>query len=243
MLKSWRSTVVVLSLVCLGISCSKSTKHEDFEISPWAYEEAKLMALCLSGELEAPDDLYNRVLRELAAIRSAFGDDFQPITRLTFHPPWLMHCLTVWFDDTTAQKVAGGEYHAWDELNERYHVARVDTHAVGIGFAKLYFKETFHPRRLAEQYAPLPGVSHAEPNGFDGDWPNVYPRQAGSGITYLFRYAYGDCMGGCIYNEYWYFVFEGDRPVFVGHWIPYESQQEPYWWKEASLNRQLYRGF
>lgn len=243
MFMHWRITFVLISLLCVIISCSKSTKHEDFEISPWAYEEAKLIALYLSGELEAPEDLYNQVLRELVAIRSTFGDTFEMVNRITFWPPWMVSYLLLAFHDSTARQIEAGEYEAWDELNEKYHVSEIKTEGIKHGFVSLVFEGTLNPFRLAEQYAVLPGARYAEPNYLDGDGPNVYARQTEGEITYLFRYAHGDCTAGCIYNEYWYFVFEGDRPVFVGHWIPYEDPREPRWWTEAVLNQQLYRGF
>ena len=237
---NWRITFVLILVLCVIISCSKSTKHEDFELSPWAYEEAGLIALCLSWELVAPDSLYNQILSDLVAIRSTFGDNFDAI-RITFMPPWIASCLMVGFDDTTAQKVANGEYRAWDELNKKYGVTKINTSAVTrSGYAELYFKGRWHPRRLGEQYAVLSGVTYAGPNHIYGDWPNVYARQTAEGLTYLFRAAWGDCLSGCIFSEYWYFIFEVDQPVFVGHWVPHEDPNEPDWWEEARLNKEHY---
>jgi hypothetical protein len=242
MFKCRRFPLTLLFLTFLVIGCSKSTKYREYEIPSWAHEEAELISLCLSGELEAPEKLSQRVLNELAAIRSTYSDEFEPITGLVFTAPWLVSCLIVGFDSSSAAQVARGEYHAWDDLNRRYHVSRIDTHAIKFRAVTLYFELVLHPRRLAERYRILPGVSYAEPNGLIGDFPNVYPRKANGHMTYLFRYAQGDCPSGCIYSEYWYFVFSGNLPVFVGHWIPYEESQ-PDWWDEAGLNRALYYRF
>lgn len=238
----WRIILLLTLLSCLAFGCSKSTRYEDVVPMPWAKEEAEFIALCLSGELVAPNDLYNQVLNDLKAIRSAFGDDFKLINRLAFTPPWIENCIIIGFDDTTAKKVANGEYHAWDELNKKYQVFTKDTTSVErYGYAILYFKDRLHPCRLAELYAVLPGVRHTGPNRLDGDWPNVYPRQTGNGITYLFRDAWGDCPSGCIHNEYWYFVFEENQPLFIGHWTRHENLQEPDWWDEAKQNIEQYR--
>jgi hypothetical protein len=119
----WRIALVLILLSCLACSCSQSTKYENIGLTPWANEEAELMALCLSGELVAPACLYRQVLNDLAAIRFVFSDDFKPINHITFMPPWIVSCLIIGFDDNTAQKVANGEYHAWDELNNKYQVS------------------------------------------------------------------------------------------------------------------------
>ena len=232
---------LLLFLLSVLFSCSKSTKHEKYQLPPGAHREASVIALYLSGELEASESLTNKVLRELAAIRSAFGNDF-PITCLEFLPPWVVACVIVAFDDTTHEKVVAGNYHAWDQLNDWCQVTRIDIHEVTCySYVALYFERLLHPSRLAELYGTLPGVIHSDASRLDGDWPNLYPRMMHSAITYLFRYAWGDCMAGCIYNEYWYFIFEGDQPVFVGHWAPDEDPNEPDWWEEARQNEEAYR--
>jgi hypothetical protein len=86
----------------------------------------------------------------------------------------------------------------------------------------------------------LPGVEVTSPNFIAGDWSNVYARQTQDGLTYLFRKGWGDCPSGCIYSEYWYFSFDGDQPVFVGHWAPTVEPEEPDWWEEARLNKENY---
>jgi hypothetical protein len=242
MFKYQRFPLALLFLTFVIIGCSKSTKYQDYEIPAWAPQEAELISLCLSGELEPPERLSQRVLNELAAIRSTYGDDFDPITSLEFIPPWLVSCLIVGLDSSSAEQFVEGKYNAWDGLNEKYHVTRINISNISLGAVTLYFERTLHPRRLAEEYRILPGVSYAEPNGLIGDFPNVYPRKANGHLTYLFRYAQGDCPSGCIYSEYWYFVFSGNLPVFVGHWIPYEEPQ-PDWWDEAGLNIALYYRF
>ena len=203
---------------------------------PYSETEAKAIALCLSGELEAPENLSNRIMWDLVAIRSAFGDEYEMIKAITFHPPWLEGCFIVAFDDTTYQKVAAGEYRAWDQLNARFRISRIDTTNL-YGYVVLHFKGDLHPQRLAEIYSDLPGITYAEPNGIEGDSPNLYARQTENGLTYLFRYAEGDCLSGCMYNEYWYFVFKRGRPVLVGHWVFDTKTPLPNWWNEAKLNR------
>ena len=137
MFNACRITLVLILLSCLIISCSKSTRNETddektgpppVEFAPKENEEAELAALCLSGELVAPDSLYNQILSDLAAIRATFGDTLNVVIRVKFKPPWIAGCLILGFDSITAQQIANGEYHAWDELNQQYQVMKIDTH-------------------------------------------------------------------------------------------------------------------
>ncbi len=219
---------VLILLLCVFIGCSKSTRNETndektepavAEFTPKENEEAELAALCLSGEIVAPDSLYEQVLSDLAAIRATFGDTLEVVIRVKFRPPWIAGCLIIGFDDTTAQKVASGEYHGWDELNDKYQVTEIRTSLThAFGAAVLYFRGRLHAYRLAGMYRGLPGVTYTEPNRMIGDSPNIDLRQTGRAITYLFRDAWGDCPSGCIYSEYWYFMVEGGQPIFLGRW-------------------------
>ena len=247
-----RITFVLILLLCVFISCSKSTKNETsnetpeappVEFTPRENEEAELIALCLSGELIAPDSLYEQVLSDLAAIRATFGDTFELINQIKFMPPWQAGCLIIGFDESTFQQIRNDEYHAWDDLNQQYHASNIDTipfHLDG-GIVLLTFEGRLHPWCLTELYSVLPGARAPSPNFIAGDWSNVYARQTRDGITYLFRRGWGDCPSGCLYSEYWYFIFEGDQPVFVGHWAPDEDPNEPDWWEEARQNEEAYR--
>jgi len=246
MFKYCRVALVAILVFHLIVSCSKSTKNpsrtDDTEtpvdFSPKENEEAELVALCLSGELIAPDTLYDDVLHDLTAIRAEFGDTLQAVNAIEFRPPWWrVSYLLMAFDESAAQLIADGQYHAWDQLNEYYHVTEIKIG--GHGCVWLVFDGRLNPYRLAEQYEVLPGVLYAEPNFRDGDGPNVYARQTDLGFSYLFRYARGDCPVECTYNEYWYFVCEDDGPVFIGHWV-FRHEPEPEWWQEARLNREHY---
>jgi hypothetical protein len=236
-----RLTLVAILVLPLIINCSKSTRTKCPPRTPKADEEAELIALCLSGGLVAPDGLYEQVRRDLAAIRSTFGDSYESVAKINFRTPWLPGCLVMAFDDTTEQRVLSGEYHAWDVLNKKLELATLDTLFLRrYGFSVLYFEGRLHPYRLSELYGVLPGVRYAFPNHLAGDRPNVYARHDVYGSTYLFRKAWGDCPSGCIYSEYWYFRVDDNWPMFVGHWVPHEDPNVPEWWEEARVNRDEY---
>ena len=239
--------VLLFILLCVTLSCSGPTGIENGKVEPTPSDtpredgEAELIALCLSGDLIAPESLYEKVKCELLAIRSIFGDDFEVLNRIEFRPPWVAGCLIVGFNDTTAEMVLEGEYHAWDELNEKYRLTEIDTDLIDwLNVAVLYFQGRLHPCRLAELYDTLPGVVGAGANAWGGDCPNIYARQTEDCITYLFRDAWEDCPCGCIYNEFWYFAFENDQPVLIGHWASNDDPEPPDWWDEAKKNWEEY---
>ena len=190
------------------------------------------MALYLSGELVAPNNLREQVSQDLAAIRSEFGEEFPAVNRISFRLPWRPSSILVDLDDATAEEVANGEYHAWDELNEMYEVTDINQLQI-TPTVVLDFEGMLHSGRLAERYADLPGVVQTWPNSIGGDGPTIYPRQTGNATSYLFRDAWGDCPAGCIYSEYWYFVCGGNQAAFIGHWARHANPEVPDWWDEV----------
>ncbi len=250
MFRSPRISIIALMLLCLGLGCSKSTRNQACKYddplqrigsSPMENEEAELIALCLSGELVAPDGLYEQVMTDLAAIRTAFAETLGTAGQIEFRTPWSTGVLMLGFDDSTVQQIRDGEYHAWDDLNDQLQATNVDTsHLDFIGCAVIVFNGRLHPYRLAEIYSQLPGLENTSPSFIRGDSPNVYSREIQGGMTYLFRNGWGDCPSGCISNEFWYFSCEGPEPEFVGYWPAYEGVPPPHWWEEAWLNREQY---
>jgi hypothetical protein len=245
------SQIITLAVVLLHLfnSCSKSTKNETkdpdpisslIEGTPKENEEAELIALCLSGELVAPDDLYEQVLTDLATIRTKFSDSLEAIGQIQFRTPWAAGHLMIGFKDTTVVSIRNGEYHAWDQLNELYGVETIDTSIIYImGIVTLHFKGRLHPYRLQEAYAGLAGAWAISVSGTIGDGANVYARQGEHGMTYLFRNGWGDCPAGCINNEYWYFVFSESNLYYHGHFVV-RQDTVPDWWEDARQNRENY---
>lgn len=243
----WLIIVFFYGIYCMNpFESADSSNFYDpeqiYKLTPQEDEEAELIALFLSGEIVAPQALYNRVHNDLAAIRSQYGNEFPSIRQISFRPPWVPGSIIIGFNKSTAEKIKNGEYHAWDELNNKYQVTEMDTiyFLSGSAAVAIHCKGRLHPLRLMEVYRNLPGKTYIEPNGYVGDSPNIYSRQTQNGITYLFRHGWGDCPSGCIYSEYWYFSFDGENPQFIGNWKPHESSTQPPWWDDAKKNRDLY---
>ena len=200
--------------------------------------EAELVAMCLSKEFVAPEELYAQVLDDLAAIRSAFGGELAVINEITFMPPWQESAVVVAFNESTAAEIAAGEYTGWDELNRELHLIDYNFTAE-VGWALLYFQGLLHPRCLCRRYKGIPGAKDTMPNFYMGEVSNIYARSTGGGITYLFYRGAGDCPSGCTEEDYWYFKFDQGQPVLVGERL--EGQPEPGWWKEAEKNIEAFQ--
>jgi hypothetical protein len=205
-----------------------------------ASEEARLIALCVSGELQSPPRLAGEVEDHLSSIRAHFRNTCPYVDSVSFSPPWQPNAILIGVADTTATAIRQDRYHSWDALNHTYGAVEVRTHLDSpYPWVLLVFADMLHPRRLATLYDDLPGVRYTAPNGFLGDRSNIYPRMAGSQITYLFRRGSGDCPSGCIDNYYWYFAVGGDGPRLIGAWDGDRDHQPP-WWAEARLNLEEY---
>ncbi len=198
--------------------------------------EADRMALLLGGQLRAPNGLASRIAADLRAVRSEYGEAIPPIRGIHYTEPW-SHSVLLGLTDTAYALYEKGSYHEWDSLNRQFggSVRRVGSEGKLLAVA---FNKDLHPRLVEEAYFKLPGVHWVGPNSLYGDNPQVYPRQNGDEMTYLFRDAWGDCPAGCIYSHYWYFVCDSRHvPMLVGdyEWTAGDSER-PAWWAEAGQN-------
>lgn len=209
-------------------------------IQPPASEEARLMALSLSGEIQPPQTLAREIQAHLTQIRAQYGNIDAVINSLSYRPPWVPGRIIIRVDTTTNRMIKEGSYRAWDALNLKYQLLEKK---ILSSFVVLSFNGILHSRHLATHYTNLPGVQYAEPDGYAGDSPNIYPRSTPSGLTYLFRYAWGDCPSGCIYNKYWYFIITPTGPKLIGSWDPQGQPSQPSWWPDAKENIDQYRNW
>jgi hypothetical protein len=212
------------------------------QTTPKPDSEAELAALWLSGEIVAPDDLYETIKQDLEAIRAAHGDDIDALD-ITFFAPWVPSQLLIAFDDDGVAKIRSGSWPELEALNDQFELAVFDTTRPSWrtrGAARLEFEGRRHPVRMATSYAALPEVVYAEPNGYIGDWSNVYPGKLADGMSYLWREASGDCPAGCINSHFWYFRVTDSGIDYVGNFEWDYATPPPDWWNEAKA---AYEGY
>jgi hypothetical protein len=196
---------------------------------------AENMALWLSGEFYAPNDLYLKVKAARDMLREYIDDSL----RTGFMPPVRYSELLVKFTDSVYNLVKQGAYDAWNDLNKMYGVDTIEYSYS----AHLYFRGVCNPAVIAHLYSELPGVMYSEPNFIAGDWPNTYPWILGHKVTFLIRQAWGDCPSGCIYSRFIYYRVSEAEVEFVGAFDMDYSSPPPNWWYEARVAYYAYRNW
>jgi hypothetical protein len=177
--------------------------REALAATPRPDARAELLAVETSGAFVAPDPLYQRVTKELAAIarldpRTA---DIEPFVEFAAD-------LIVVLEEDAWQADQRAQYHAWSCLNEAYGVKEIDHNmlprmrGVKLGFGD----RRWNAARLAPLYAAVPGVRSAAADGMMGDGPDVCLEVQGDTHHYIFDKAGGDCPAGC--TEHLYLGFE-----------------------------------
>jgi hypothetical protein len=198
-------------------------------------EEAEQIALYLDEGVRLDRFLMKRVFYDISLIRGAFRDWIEAVDYVFFHPPCTDEAVAVRFGSNTYALAASDSFKAWSELNDRYGpVSRQNED--DLRTVILFFDGLYDYRALAAEYAKVAGVAEATCIPPSEDSPNIYARRTDSGITYLFRDAWGDCATLCEGNEFFYFICENDDAVYVGSWNPDERVHPPDWWEEARLN-------
>lgn len=205
----------------------RDPQEENPKLTPQDDADAENMALCLSGELIAPAELYERIHQDLEYIRGHYGSEHDWLNRIHFIAPWVTSEIMILFDLNTGGQVADGTYDAWDSLNVVHEVTGITSYwASGYNWCKLKFSGRRHPKRLSEIYGNLPGVKHAEEISVTywcyNLFPNISRFRKGSGISYLFGRGEGDCWGGYSFGEFWFFISDGENVRLEGHWNMYE---------------------
>jgi hypothetical protein len=239
---------VIAFFVVLVVSCgtedpasvrSPDTGDSNIADTPRGNAEAEMAALWFAGKLVAPQEDYDAILEDLAAIRSEYLDSI-PKVAIEFFPPWEVTGLLAHFTHETWDKIRRHEPNVVDSLGTVFHATTLDTIAIGPSLlAVIRFEGRLHPERLAEIYASFPEVLSAHPNSYCCDWSNVYPGMHDGHRTYLFRYGYGDCPAGCIDSDLWYFRRVNGQTRYVGSYLP--GDPEPHWWQEARVDYVRYR--
>lgn len=235
-----RRAVCLLALVALW-GCEDSATEPARKLTLLADQaEAELVALHLSGEIQAPPALADAVGEELRILRETYGAEIPEVLDLRHRAPWDPTDLLLVADEETARAILNEEYDAWDTLNETYGLQ--DIHSLRYDGFVLRFARPWHPCRLGELYRELPGMVLVEPNGIIGDSSNVHAWEHDGQRTYLFRKAWGDCPAGCISALYWYFRATESGPELVGSWDPQSEPNAPEWWAEARQNVEFHAG-
>ena len=135
-MKYGKSLIVVclLAAVFLARGCDRPSSPEGLlipdqklAVSQEENQEAELAALWLSGELYAPDELYEELLFGYTEVRSQFGDSIPKLNEIEFSPLWRWYAFNVKFTESAVREMRAGEYTDLDSLNTLFGIADIDT--------------------------------------------------------------------------------------------------------------------
>lgn len=155
--------------------------------------EAQQIALESSGELLAPESLFQRIEKDLAAIRA----QYPAVAEVTHTHKWQPGKLII-------QNV---KKDALDKIN---------TSAFGPSQSQAIFQDTiylvtfqkaYNPEKLSELLQKELGIEGARPDGVVGGSSSITLTRDESGkYTYEFMKGWGDCFSGCINKHFWTFT-------------------------------------
>ncbi len=180
---AWNPATVVTS------TCGQGTAAE-LAATPRAQPEIELLAIGMTGEVTAPQEVYDRVDRDLAAIMVA-------VPQLAGFPIVLptdgKSLLVATQSGSVGQAMVQGGYHDWDCLNDWYGLESVAQEPFSdTRFVVVQLEGTYNLDRVGDDYAALPGVAYVRP--YVLPTPGVPPPElcamiAPDGQTY--RYFFG----------------------------------------------------
>ncbi|AKU99828.1 hypothetical protein AKJ09_06492 [Labilithrix luteola] len=184
---------------------------EELALTPRADEEAEALALLVDGTFTATSASYERIRRDLAAIRahepelsSVRGQKFVPVVSLTVD------------DASTIEAMESGAYHAWDCLHARYGWDKptFSHYSQGWQSASGWLNGRYAPKMMRALYEQLPSIRRANSGAGGLDGPRVCAtREADDVFHYVFDDASGDCPSGCMHHHEYYFVSTTDGRI------------------------------
>lgn len=190
-----------------------------------ADENIELLALQLSAGPWADRAIYERLVRDVSAIRRIE----KRVKLVTYRARYDARLLNVHLTPDALAQAKQGRYEAWNCLNS--HLGAHVTEGFQPGYMEVRFSGPYKVEMPAESYSKLVGVTHAAPGLMIGDGSNIYVTRRGANWVYVFDLAGGDCPVGCTTHELYYFhVSAGGRAREIATWKP-SSAEPPGWVK------------
>ncbi len=148
--------ILIASILCCSVAQGDFPYYE-------AQVEAQLLAIENSGRLQPPQELTEKVLNDLAAIRAAYPEVADITYKATYMPDRINVCIT----EEAAAQYQQGLYHGLDTLNELYGVVEIDAYSLNRGSShilKLKFDKIYNAPLLSDIYEQVgpEGLVYAE---------------------------------------------------------------------------------
>lgn len=168
------------------------------EATPRDNEAVERLGLTLTDRVAVPTDLYNRLERDITALKQENPALDGLEHRHAYNPRSL---LVQAADAATATAIGNGDYEGWQCLAEAFGQTNIH-HMFGRMF-DLRFSGVYDMRAVSEYYAALPGISGASLNSNVGDGSTITVERDGEAYTYRFARKWGDCPSGCQQELVW----------------------------------------
>lgn len=213
---------------------------DQFRETPREEPNLELLALEEANSFIAPECAYERVERDVNFLREEFWESrwntYSNAPTIEYAPLQNGDSLQLSIDDETAEAIRTGTYEAWDCLNNHYE--KKDHEVVEINEiwrVRLQFEGTYDMRRVAENYAELPGlIEHLgkrvhEVRGRGSSRALQHRTNLCIDIDedryrYVLLEGWGDCHRGCTYHHARYFTTTADGEVCFEDAYRIESQ-------------------
>ena len=217
-------TIASLILFC---SCGRAPPS-DFEATPRADQNLELLALSVSGAVVARQEIYGRVVRDVAAIRASHPE----VQGIGYWSRDTGNSLYLRVDAATGAAIEQHTYHDWDGLNARWRLMDIQNMDASFETLFLQFRGIYDMAAVAREYAALRGVTFSEPDCFyalsapnylDG-FPTICLTLDGN----WYRYVFVGCLLGCIsFQEFGFSTDSRGRIAFEAEWDPTTSTPLP----------------
>ncbi len=172
--------------------------------TPRADENLELLALRLSGGIVADQATYDRIVRDVSAVRA----QDERVATIAYFPQSDGKSIGLSPDQQTDEAMRSGQYQGWNCLNQAYVVT--DTHFDDANppfDANVYLelKGIYDISKVVMQYGQLPGVKAFNSGPGGGDGPTICVTRESDIWHYVFDQAGGDCPAGCTEHTYYHF--------------------------------------
>lgn len=209
-------------------------------LSPREDAEAEALALLYSGDLVAPEALYQTITKGLVTLRKSIPDSLKNLRDIHYNPRVAISAIQPLMTSEAKDLIRKGEYTEWDSLNAVFGTTVTDTLAITIYDSKKEFfwvtlkaTDRLSPCLMGKMYEKMDGVAimNTVAGGLDG--PSLYYGVKDGRDFFLIRDAFGDCPSGCAYARFYLFVKSGNRYTLESNWLHNYTTETPQWLKEA----------
>ena len=207
--------------------------------APRENPEVEQMALYLSRQSIAPQDMYERIAADLDTIRKTFIDTIPLLATMQNEVPWIPGYVTLHVDTLTYAAMQAGEYTAWSNLNSDAGVEnmlftrKTDEFGTASFYVGIIYNSALHPYHVAAMYEKLPGVNHAALLTSVTDPSFIHRRVTSSRRVYYFRRHKAGGMCGYPFSYWWIVEIDDEGVHLVGerltHKDGWEEETQAIW--------------